>query len=86
MAAVEFAIILPFMAVLYIGGVELGDGLAIQVKVTDTAHTVADLISQQSANTDIATVNTILNASAAIIAPYAFLQVQPHCHRFGSKH
>jgi Flp pilus assembly protein TadG len=70
-AAVEFAIILPFMAALYIGGVELGDGLAIQVKVTDTAHTVTDLISQQSATTDIATVNGILNASSAIIAPYA---------------
>jgi hypothetical protein len=38
-AAVEFAIILPFMLAVYIGGVELGDGLAIRVKVTDTAHT-----------------------------------------------
>jgi len=70
-AAVEFAIILPFMALLYIGGVELGDGLAIQVKVTDTAHSVTDLISQQSATTNITTVNSILNASSAIIAPYA---------------
>lgn len=70
-AAVEFAIILPFMALLYIGGVELGDGLAIQVKVTDTAHSVTDLISQQSAITNITTVNSILNASSAIIAPYA---------------
>ena len=77
MAAVEFAIILPFMAALYIGGVELGDGLAIQVKVTDTAHTVTDLISQQSAS-------TILGASSAIIAPYAssaLFGVQPHRFR-----
>lgn len=70
-AAVEFAIILPFMLALYIGGVELGDGLAIQVKVTDTAHTVADLTSQQTTTTNITNVNSILNASSQIIAPYA---------------
>jgi Flp pilus assembly protein TadG len=68
-AAIEFAIILPFMLLLYIGGVELGDGYAINVKVTDTAHIVADLASQ---NTSInnAGMLTILGASAKIIAPY----------------
>lgn len=69
-AAVEFAIVLPFMLVLYLGGVELGDGLAIDVKVTDTAHIVADLATQ---NTSInnATMLNILNASSATIAPYS---------------
>jgi Flp pilus assembly protein TadG len=70
-AAVEFAIVLPFMLALYIGGVELGDGWAINVKVTDTAHIVADLASQ---NTTInnATMSTILGASQKIIAPYSY--------------
>jgi len=63
-AAVEFAIVLPFMLTLYVGGVELGDGLSINVKVTDTAHIVADLTSQ---NTCV----TILGASSATIAPYS---------------
>ena len=36
------------MLALFIGGVELGDGMAIQLKVTDTAHIVADLTSQQT--------------------------------------
>jgi Flp pilus assembly protein TadG len=69
-AAVEFAIIVPFMLALYIGGVELGDGMAIQVKVTDTAHIVADITTQ---NTSInnATMLNILNASTATIAPYS---------------
>jgi len=70
-AAVEFAIIVPFMLALYIGGVELGDAMAIQVKVTDTAHIVADLISQQTTTTNITNVNSILNASSATIAPYS---------------
>jgi Flp pilus assembly protein TadG len=58
------------MLALYIGGIELGDGLSIDVKITDTTHTVADLITQ---NTSInnATMVAILGASSKIIAPYA---------------
>jgi len=69
-AALEFAIVLPFMLVLYIGGIELGDAFAIEVKVTDTAHIVADLTAQ---NTSInnATMSSILCASSAVIAPYS---------------
>jgi Flp pilus assembly protein TadG len=69
-AAVEFALLLPFMLLLYIGGVELGNGLAINLKVTETAHSVADMISQ---NTQVSTaqLQTILGASTAIIAPYS---------------
>jgi Flp pilus assembly protein TadG len=69
-AAVEFAIVLPFMLLLYLGGVELGNGMAINVKVTETTHTVADLISQNKCVTS-AQVTAILNASAQVIAPYS---------------
>ena len=69
-AAVEFAIVLPFMLALYIGGVELGDGMTIQLKVTDTAHIIADLTSQQTTSVTAATMGGILGASSATIAPY----------------
>lgn len=69
-AAVEFAIVLPFMLLLYIGGVETGDGLAISVKVSETAHTVADLVSRNACVTD-STLSTMLGASSATIAPYS---------------
>jgi len=69
-SAVEFAIVLPFMLVLWVGGVELGDGLAISVKVSETAHTVADLVSRNQCVTD-ASLSTMLSASSATIAPYA---------------
>ena len=70
MAAVEFAIVLPFMLVLWVGGVELGNGLAISVKVSETAHTVADLVSRNQCVTS-ASLSTMLSASSATIAPYA---------------
>ena len=72
-AAVEFAIIVPFMLSLYIGGVELLDGEAITVKVTNTAHIVADLVTQNACVTTgtNGTLAAILNASTATIAPYS---------------
>jgi Flp pilus assembly protein TadG len=69
-AAVEFAIVAPFMLLLYVGGVELGNGLAISVKVSETAHTVADLVSRNACVTD-SSLSTMLGASAATIAPYS---------------
>jgi Flp pilus assembly protein TadG len=68
-AAVEFAIVLPFMLLLYVGGFELSRGMAINVKVTAATHSVADMVSQ---NTQIsaAQIQGILSASTAIIAPY----------------
>jgi Flp pilus assembly protein TadG len=70
MAAVEFAVILPFMLVVYIGGVEIGDGVAVDRKVAITTRAVADLASRYTKITDI-DMNNILGASATIIAPYA---------------
>jgi Flp pilus assembly protein TadG len=70
MAAVEFAVLLPFMLVAYLGGVEVGDGVAIDRKVAITTRAVADLASRYTKITD-ATMSTILGASATIIQPFA---------------
>jgi Flp pilus assembly protein TadG len=69
-AAVEFAIVVPFMLLLYVGGVELGNGLAISVKVSETAHTVADLVSRNACVTD-ASLSTMLGASSVTISHYS---------------
>src|ERR1700683_3212399 len=69
-AAVEFAIILPLMLIIYLGGVELGDGMAIQYKVTETARTVTDLGSQYT-SINTATMSSILGASSTVVAPYS---------------
>ena len=69
MAATEFAIVVPFMLVLLVGGVELGDGMAINVKVTATAHSVADMVTQNT-SLSTASMQNILTGATAIIAPY----------------
>jgi Flp pilus assembly protein TadG len=68
-SAVEFAMILPLMLTLYLGAVEISQGVAIDRKVTLTTRTVADLTSQ--AQTVLPSdVSNILNASAQVIMPY----------------
>ena len=69
MAAVEFAVILPFMLTAYLGGVEIGDGVAIDRKVAITTRAVADLASRYAKITD-ASMTSILGASSTIIQPY----------------
>jgi Flp pilus assembly protein TadG len=68
-AAIEFAIVVPFMLLLLVGGVELGDGMAINVKVSATAHSVADMVTQNT-SLSTASMQNILTGATAIIAPY----------------
>jgi Flp pilus assembly protein TadG len=68
-AVVEFAGLLPFMLLLYVGGVEVALGVSADRKVTLTSRTVADLASRQT-NIDDPTMTNILGASSAVIAPF----------------
>ena len=68
-SAVEFAMLLPLMLTLYLGGVEVSQGISIDRKVTLTARTVADLVAQV-ASIDTTGVNAALGAATAIMAPY----------------
>jgi Flp pilus assembly protein TadG len=68
-AAVEFAIMLPFMLAIYFGGIEIGNGVAIHRKVVITSRALADIASQYTAIAS-ADMIKILGASSTIIAPY----------------
>jgi Flp pilus assembly protein TadG len=75
LAAVEFAMIIPLMAMLFIGTYEFSGGVAIDRKVTIMARTLSDLTSQNSEVTDDKFTN-FFNASKAIMTPYASTPVQ----------
>jgi Flp pilus assembly protein TadG len=68
-SAIEFAMILPLMVTLYVGGSEISQAIEVSRKVTMTSHSVADLAAQV---TDLKSVDmqNILDASTAVIAPY----------------
>ena len=68
-SAVEFAMLLPLMLVLYLGTAEISLGIGIDRKLTLTSRTVADLASQVSSISS-SDMSNILGASSAVIAPY----------------
>ncbi|MEJ2624660.1 MAG: pilus assembly protein [Pseudolabrys sp.] len=69
-SAVEFALVAPVMIALYLGMVEVSDGIAADRKVSLAASTLANLAAQY---TTISTgdMDNILDASSAIIVPYS---------------
>jgi Flp pilus assembly protein TadG len=68
-SAVEFALLLPLMVALYLGVVEISQGIGADRKVTMTARAIADLVAQSSnmSNSDI---TNSLNAATAVMAPF----------------
>jgi Flp pilus assembly protein TadG len=74
-ALIEFALSLPFLILLYVGGYQLTDALTAYRKVTITTRSIADLASQYTSidNTDL---DKVLNASQQIMAPYSIVNVK----------
>lgn len=70
-AAIEFAMIVPLMLVLFFGTVEFSSGVAVDRKVTLMARTLSDLTSQQDTKIIDSTFTNIFNASTGIMTPYS---------------
>lgn len=70
-SAVEFAIILPFMAMLYLGGTAITQAIIVKRKVVLVTHTVGDLVARDN-NITNAEVTAIFDAAKAVFAPYTW--------------
>jgi Flp pilus assembly protein TadG len=70
-AAVEFALVLPFMALLYLGGFEVMEEISANRQVSLTASTVAEIVSQYSTISQSQTMPGILAASTSVLTPFS---------------
>jgi Flp pilus assembly protein TadG len=70
LAAVEFAMVVPLMLVLFFGVVDFSRGIAVDRKVTLMARTLSDLTSQNISVTDTR-LTDLFNAGNSIIYPYS---------------
>lgn len=78
-AAVEFALILPLMLLIYLGTAETTQDVMASRKATVAAQTIADIVTQQAEaasggginNMTDATMGSIFNATAAIMQPFS---------------
>lgn len=68
-SAVEFALILPLMLVIYAGCGEVTTALIVDRKVSRAASTISDLVAQQT-SVSAATMTNIFDATTAILEPY----------------
>ena len=71
-AAVEFAMILPMMLIIYVGSVDVTRAVMASRKGDLVSRTLSDLVGQQPTSTAMtsATLGTIFNAATSIMAPF----------------
>jgi len=67
-AAVEFALLLPVMLIMYLGSVEVSQGLSADRKVVLLARTLGDLTTQKSA-VSTSTMDTVSAAGSVVLSP-----------------
>jgi Flp pilus assembly protein TadG len=70
-AAVEFALIVPIMAVLFIGAVEMSHAVTVNRRVTQVGSTAGDLVARFNGNINSTDIESIMKASSYLIAPYS---------------
>ena len=68
-SAVEFAILLPLMILLFVGGTQWTEAITIKRKVQLVARTIGDLVAQDTAVTN-AEMTSIFAAATAVIQPF----------------
>ena len=71
-AAVEFALLLPLMLLMYIGASDVTRGVMASRDVDILSRTISDLVAQQSTTSDLtpSTISTFFNTGAAIMVPF----------------
>ncbi|MCW5714720.1 MAG: pilus assembly protein [Bauldia sp.] len=69
-AALEFALILPGMLALYIGGIEVSSAVMVDHKVTHATSVLADLVTQADGSISNVEMANILDAVTTVISPY----------------
>jgi Flp pilus assembly protein TadG len=75
-AAVEFALILPVMLLLYVGSIELSDLINVDRRVTVISATVGDLVSRKKETILQSELEDYFNAAEEIITPYDATDLQ----------
>ena len=86
-AAIEFAAVLPFLLVAYIGTVEFAQGVILSRKISVAVRNLADMTSQEQAAISNARIEAIARAARSAVSPYdpsratmtvTSLQMQPN--------
>ena len=70
-AAVEFAMIVPIMSVMFIGAVELSQAITVDRRVTQVASSTADLVARAENQISQTEIGDIMKVGGYIVSPYS---------------
>jgi Flp pilus assembly protein TadG len=70
-AAIEFAMIAPIMAVMFVGAVELSQAITVDRRVTQVASSTADLVARAEKQIAPSEISDIMRVGGYILEPYS---------------
>lgn len=72
-AAVEFALVLPLMLLMYVGTYDISQMIMVSHKAKAASGTISELVAEQATGTQVstATISDILAAGGATMAPFS---------------
>jgi Flp pilus assembly protein TadG len=73
-AAIEFAMMLPVLVVMFLGSIDAGRAIAVYMKVRNATY-VLDAITNQYGTIQSTDMSAILGATAVVLAPYSSASV-----------
>lgn len=69
-AAVEFALVVPVMLVLYMGTIEVGQIISVNKNISTVASSLGDLVAQHGSSIAATTLDDYFTASNVIMQPF----------------
>jgi Flp pilus assembly protein TadG len=69
-AAVEFALVAPLMAAMFVGAVEMSQAITVDRRVTQIASSTADLVARASKTISQSEIGDIMRVGSYIMKPY----------------
>lgn len=83
-AAIEFALIAPIMATLFIGAVELSQAITANRRVTQVGSTSGDLVARADSNISDSDVLDIMKVGSFLLSPYSTANLKVEIRVVGS--
>jgi Flp pilus assembly protein TadG len=75
LAAIEFALILPMLLILYLGGYQVTQAISAYRKLSDTTVEIANITAQYQTMSAV-DMSTVMNATSQIMAPFSTQSLQ----------
>lgn len=69
-AAVEFALVVPIMLVLYMGSIEVSQIMMVDSKLSATTSSLSDLVARADNSISATTIDDYVSAAGLIMTPY----------------